>query len=308
MPSYIDFHFHSLYSDGTIMPEECVDAAVASQPQVSHMGLSDHDTYNGCESFLKACDKHGIEGFVSCEVGGTHPDFPHFEMHLISMLGNAWTPEIKARADLFHPYWNKLRQNDINNLFLFLELAAKQGLPLSYRDVTRKSIEKVLARDELKEPGLIQPVKFAHVRDLLEENGIKNTTAEGKDLFVKQVWEKAGVRPAYTPPYSEAYDAFAKAKPAVVIAHPMIYPWSIEEARKVIEEFKSEIGLAALEAHYGGKLYPEWKQLAEETGLLVSAGSDCHGVFGKTSEVPVVTDEDLDLEKLLECYREAGER
>ena len=113
--------------------------------------------------FLTGCEKAGIQGFASSEIGGTHPDFPQFEIHLIANFGTEWNEAVEKRADLFHPYWNSLRKNDIDNLFLFLECLADQGCPLSFRDVTRKSIEAVLENPALRDPGLIQPIKFKFI-------------------------------------------------------------------------------------------------------------------------------------------------
>lgn len=314
MAHVFDFHFHSLYSDGNVMPAEYVKAAVESNPDVSHLALSDHDTYNGCAKFLDACREYGIEGFVCAEISGTHPGFPQFEMHLLAVFGNEWNEDVAARTDLFHPYWNKLRKNDISNLFLFLEKAAELGYPMSFRDVTRKSLEKIPERNELRNPGLIQPVNFAHLRKLMHERGIEEQDRQSKESFEKRVWRETGTAPAYTPPFSEAFDAFQKARPALCLAHPMVYPWSLDDARRVIPELKEKIGLVALEAHYAGELHPEWKALAEETGLLVSAGSDCHAATGVQTgsherhslKIPVVDEGDCDFEALLNAYRNAG--
>ncbi len=309
MTHAIDFHFHSLYSDGNAMPETMVASAKMDNPRVACLALTDHDTFAGCERFIKACSQQGVRGFVSAEIAGSHRDYPEFELHLIANLGPAWNASVAERADLFHAYWNSLRQTDHRNLFLFLEKAAEQGVFLSFRDVTRKAMENALAHGP-DDHGLIRPVAFSHVRKLLREKGLDD---KGR-AFEKAVWETAGLRPVPTPPIDAAYDAFRKAGPVVTLAHPMHHPWTMRQARAVIEELKAEIGLTAIEAHYQGRAYAEWIACAQDMGLLVSAGSDCHTAgYGlphpETRRVYHVQEADetvCDLHALIEKFEDAG--
>ncbi len=309
MTHAVDFHFHSLYSDGDAMPEAMVASAKQDNPRVACLALSDHDTFAGCERFLQACSQKGVRGFVSSEISGSHRDHPDFELHLIANFGPVWNGSVAERAGLFHAYWNSLRRTDHCNLFMFLEKAAEQGVLLSFRDVARKAAAEALACG-LGDHGPIKPVAFSHLRRLLREKGLDD---RGRG-FEKAVWEKAGVRPLPTPAVDAAYDAFRKAGPVVTLAHPMQHSWTMEQAREVIEELMAEIGLVAVEAHYRGRTYPEWVACARDMGLLVSAGSDCHAAgyglphAGKdiVSHVQEVDESVCDLDALIERFEAAG--
>ena len=120
------------------------------------------------------------------------------------------------------------------------------------------------------------------------------------------------MRPRPSPFITEAYAMFREARPVVTLAHPMLYAWTMEEALPLLEEWKREISLAALEAHYGGRLSPEWKRVADDLDLLCSVGSDSHraGYSGGHPHtkaplaLPVVGDE-IELDRLLELFRRA---
>jgi len=313
MPHSFDFHFHSLYSDGSLMPEGMVASAAETCPGVTHLALTDHNTYLGCERFIAACRERGIEGFVSSEISGSHPDFTHIEFHVLATFGAEWTADVARRVDLFHPHWNRLRQVDIDNMFLWLDTAARLGMPVSYREVVRRTVRDFAEMPEPREIGIVQPTGFGHLRKVIRERGLETKLRKDSESLEKRVWREGGVKPAPTPPMCGAYDIFRAAGPAVTLAHPMIYDWTMDEARRVIGELKSEIGLGAMEVHYAGRFHPEWKVLADETGLLASAGSDCHssGYGGlrnnkPSAGVPVVKDDETDFDALIDFMRSGG--
>jgi len=305
----MDLHFHSWYSDGKLMPAEMVTSARRDNGDVSCLAMSDHNTYGRCQEFLGGCKRNGIEGFVSAEISGSHPDNPT-EFHFLTSFGPKWDDQTAERANHFAPYFNKLSRVDIQNIFLFLEAAAQLDTRIAYRDVARKSVEWFHSLPEPKSQALIQPTAFRHLRELLRERGLEEGTSGGRTSLEKQVWQRAGVRPQPTPSITEAYAIFRQTRPAVILAHPMLYGATPEQLAPLVCEWQQEIGLIGLEAHYRGSLYPEWKALADELGLLVSAGSDNHGP-GYTGEdggsrVPVIEGGQADVPALMAALRAAG--
>ncbi len=112
-----DFHFHSLYSDGAFMPADIVNSFLRVNPYIRYLALSDHDTFLGCEEFINACNKKRIKGFVSAEIGGAHPDFPHDELHLLVNFGSEWNSDIAKKISKFNRYFNECRRVDTENIF-----------------------------------------------------------------------------------------------------------------------------------------------------------------------------------------------
>ena len=71
-----DLHTHSIYSDGSSTPEEVV--ALASRAGVKLLALTDHNTTEGTERFLNACNKAGIEGIRGVEIDCQEPSIDYY--------------------------------------------------------------------------------------------------------------------------------------------------------------------------------------------------------------------------------------
>ena len=62
---YADLHLHTNYSDGTYTPEELAEHG--HQRGLKVMALTDHDTVDGCERMVTACEERRIEFITGCE-------------------------------------------------------------------------------------------------------------------------------------------------------------------------------------------------------------------------------------------------
>ncbi len=310
MPYVVDFHTHSSFSgDGLIPPADLVRSAKANSPAITHMALSDHNTFSGCRDFLAACGQHGIQGFVFAEISGTHPDMPDTEFHFLTCLGTAWTDSVAQRAGLFTPHFNRLSRVDTDNMFLFLEAAGQLGIHIGWRQVVRQSTEVYRQLPTGQNPDMIPPPAFHHLRRIIRDGGFGEQTTSRKTDLEARVWRQAGVRPLPTPSITSAYPIYRQARPAVILAHPMLYPYTPAELRPYVREWQREMGLMGLECHYGNVLDAKWKALADELGLLVSAGSDRHSSYeagNSKASVPVVHEDQADIPSLLDVLRAVG--
>jgi len=305
----LDLHVHSYYSDGKCSPREMVASGKRANPRIAQMALSDHNTFAGVGEFLAACDEHEIEGFISAEISGSHPRFPHIEFHFLVNLGTELTDEVARRMDLFTPWFNRLTETDHRNIFRFLAAAADQGTTIPYHEVVRKAGEFYVEDPANRPAKLIKPPTFNDLRRVIRERGLNSQSPPGALGFEQEVWAKAGIEPDPTPPITEAYAIFGAAGAAVTLAHPMKHPPTPEEFRPLIEEWRREIGLIAIEAHYGGVFDPRYKALADELALLTSAGGDVHFPYDATRPndgVPVIEHDQADIPKLLDALRAAG--
>ena len=75
---YADLHLHTNYSDGTYTPEEL--ALQGHQRGLKVMALTDHDTVDGCERMVAACEERRIEFITGCEFT---VELDSFELHLL---------------------------------------------------------------------------------------------------------------------------------------------------------------------------------------------------------------------------------
>lgn len=71
-----DLHTHSIYSDGSSTPEEVV--ALAACAGVELLALTDHNTTEGTERFLKACNELGIKGIRGVEIDCQEPSIGYY--------------------------------------------------------------------------------------------------------------------------------------------------------------------------------------------------------------------------------------
>ena len=311
MPYVLDLHTHSHHSDGRLMPKDLVAGAQINNLAITHLALTDHGTFGGCEQFLDACHVRGVEGFVAAEIYGSHPSRPRIEFHFLTFLGNRWNAATAARAERFVPYLNRQSLVETQNIFLFLEAATKLDVRISYAEVVRKAVEFYHDLEQPKSPALIGPVSFTHLRKVLRDRKLEVMTPSGPSNFQQRVWRAGGVGPLPPLPIREANDIYALVRPATVLAHPMTYGVTVEQMRPLCEEWIDTLGLVALEAHYRGVFCPRWKQLADELGLYVSAGTDMHNSYTGAEPrftVPVVNEDEADIPALLAALRSAGER
>lgn len=251
----IDLHTHSLASDGTVSPGELPKLAV--EAGLSALALTDHDTVAGIAEFLRAAEAYpqlvavpGVE--LSTNYSGK-------EIHLIG---------------LFIDHRNPVLLN-------FLELQRQ--------DRARRNEEI-----RLKLVSLGYPMTW----DEPEFSAFSDTSSIGRPHFAQVLCRKFGFpdkqeafrrlighgRPAYvrrrTPDPVKAIAVIHAAGGLAVWAHP-VYRQKDERAfaRRFCRKFAA-LGLDAVESYYsmfGARETEMMREIAAETGLGQSGGSDFHG-------------------------------
>lgn len=307
----LDLHTHSHHSDGRLMPKDLVAGAQHNNMAITHMALTDHDTFGGCSEFIDACQVRGIEGFVAAEVYGSHREHPDVKFHFLTFLGNRWDDRTAARAERFIPYFNRQSCIETQNIFLFLDAATKLDVRIPYSEVVRKAVEFYHDIEHPKSTALIGHVSFMYLRMVLRDRKLEVMTPSGPSNFQGKVWAASDVDPLPPLQINEAYPIYDQTRPATVLAHPMTYGLTTEQIRPLCEEWKTTLGLVAIEAHYRGVLSPRWKQLANDLDLHVSVGTDMHNSYTGAEPrltVPVLTESEANIPALLTVLRAAGER
>ncbi|MBU1625790.1 PHP domain-containing protein, partial [bacterium] len=62
-----DLHIHSIYSDGTLSPEEIVN--LAKRLTIKTIAITDHDCIDGVKIGIEAAKKYGIDFIPAVEIG-----------------------------------------------------------------------------------------------------------------------------------------------------------------------------------------------------------------------------------------------
>jgi predicted metal-dependent phosphoesterase TrpH len=244
---FADLHLHTFFSDGTYSPEEMVSHA--ARHRFSALALTDHDTVEGCERTERACEALGIEFVPGAELTAEQDDH---ELHVLGYFIDSRNPRLLAELGKFQT----VRQNRIREMVTRLNRA---NVPLT--------AEEVFALANCRAPG--RP----HVARALVKAGLCSSLDEAFERFLKKN------RPAWVPKFKmSAHDAIElihHAGGVAVMAHP-----GLNHNDEVIPSMV-EAGLDGLECFHtkhSTSITEHYLEMADRFHLLVTGGSDCHGM------------------------------
>ncbi len=271
---YADLHLHTFFSDGTYSPEEL--GLQAQRHQLAAVGLTDHDSVEGCAAAAQACDRARIEFIpgteLTAEQAGT-------EIHILGYCVDVTYPKLLAEMGRFQ----EVRQNRIREMVARLN---RLRVPLE--------ADSVFALANCRSPG--RP----HVARALVQAGVCGTLDEAFERFLKKN------RPAWVPKFkmsaARAIELIHQAGGIAIMAHPglnrtdEVIPSMVEAGLDGIECFHTKHSAASVE-HY--------LNMAHRFQLLVTGGSDCHG---HSKGKPVIGTVKLPYHYVEELKAKAGER
>jgi hypothetical protein len=245
--AFIDLHLHSRFSDGTYGPEEL--AAHARRCELAAISLTDHDSVEGCAETARACAAAGIEFIAGTELTAEQNGN---ELHILGYCFDTRNARLLTQIAKFQT----VRQNRIREIVARLN---RLKVPLT--------AEAVFALANCKAPG--RP----HVARALVAARLCGSLDEAFERFLKRN------RPAWVPKFkmsgAEALDLIHQAGGVAVLAHPglnrtdEVIPGMVEAGMDGIECFHAKHSAATSERYL---------ELAGRFHLLVTGGSDCHGM------------------------------
>jgi predicted metal-dependent phosphoesterase TrpH len=244
---YADLHLHTNFSDGTYTPEEL--AAQGKIHELAAMALTDHDTVEGCARMAAACESHGIEFIPGTELT---TELNGHELHLLGYCVDTGNQRLLAELAQFQ----SIRQNRIREMVAALN---KLGVPLE--------AETVFTIANCRSPG--RP----HVARALVQAGFCRTMDEAFERFLRIN------RPAWVPKSKmSSMDGIAlvhESGGVVVLAHP-----GLNRTDDVIPDLVAAglDGIECFHSRHSTATSNHYLQLADQYNLLVTGGSDCHGM------------------------------
>ncbi|HEV2392172.1 MAG TPA: PHP domain-containing protein [Verrucomicrobiae bacterium] len=244
---FADLHLHSFFSDGTYSPEEV--AGQAHSHGLAAVALTDHDTVEGCAPTSLQCEALHIEFIPGTELTAEQ------DGHEIHVLGYCV---------------------DVNNARLLVELERFQA-------VRRNRVCEMVTRlNQLNVPLESQAVfdlancrapGRPHVARALVQAGLCGSLDEAFERFLKRN------RPAWVPKFkmsaAEAIELIHQAGGVAVMAHP-----GLNRADEVIPGM-AQAGLDGIECFHtkhSTATSEHYLEIADRYHLLVTGGSDCHGM------------------------------
>jgi predicted metal-dependent phosphoesterase TrpH len=244
---FADLHLHTNFSDGTYTPEEL--AGHARRCGLAVVALTDHDTVEGCPRMAAACRGLGVDFIPASELTA---ELDGNELHLLGYFLDTENSRLITELAKFQ----EVRQNRIREMCARLN---QMGLPLP--------AEAVFKIANCRSPG--RP----HVGRALVQAGLCATQDEAFERFLKKG------KPAWVPKFQmsavEAIALIHQAGGLAVMAHPGLN--RTDEAIPVLAAMGMD-GLECFHTRHSTAQSQHYSQLAEQHGLLVTGGSDCHGM------------------------------
>ena len=260
----VDFHTHSLASDGALQPSELL--LQAKEAGVSRFAITDHDTLAG---YLSVKDSEGAQDVglisgveLSCRWAKT----------TIHVVGLGFDDSATEMSEMV----TSLSNARIERAKMIAQRLEKAGFPGSLGGAL-----KVANGSQIGRPHFAQwLLQAGHVASLTE--AFDKYLGAGKVGDVKAFW----------PAMAEVVRAITASGGVAVLAHPLKYKLTGMKLRALINDFKLAGG-ECLEILNGRQPEVDMKrlsQMAESLNLLVSAGSDFHRSFEYGPTLGVDTD------------------
>lgn len=244
---YADLHVHTFYSDSTFSPEEVVTCA--KEKGLSAIAICDHDSVSGVDPCMEIGSALGVEIIPGIELTVEKVDA---EIHLLGYF-------MDYRVEWFGKKLKEIQLGRINRIHKMVEKLNAANVRIDADDVFKLAGKGSVGR--------------LHLAQALLKAGSIRTIREAFDKYI------GFLKPCYVPnirftPH-EAIDTILKVGGVPVLAHPNIMgkdeylPELVECGLRGIEVYHTDHRSAAIK-HY--------EELAKEYDLLLTGGSDCHGL------------------------------
>lgn len=257
-----DLHLHTHYSDGTDSPQRVVERA--AQLNFDVIAITDHDTVAGVSEALEAGKKLGV-----CVVPGIEitSQYRHQELHLLAYFDSD-SPEIESwqNPELLK-LLDEFSQRRAERVARMVEKLNGLGVSIKVEDVER-SVGS--GGDAGLKPALGRP----HVAAAIVAGGYATSLDEAFSKYLKKG------RPAWVDKErAEARDVIELVHQSMgitALAHPgFLKDENIPE--KLLNDHIDAIEV--YHSRHSPSQSNRFNQWAREHHLIITGGSDCHGML-----------------------------
>lgn len=259
--SRLDLHLHTTHSDGSFTPAEVM--SLAHKAGLTALAITDHDITTGIPEATSTEQQLGIEVIPGVEISSTLGDS---ELHILGYFLDWQDTQLNERL-------TTLRESRHRRNPKIIERLQALGIEITY--------------DEVRALAGTDSVGRPHIARVLMEKNIVASAKEAFDQFL------ANGKPAYVPrdlpSPAEAIQWIKAAKGLAVLAHPTWVKTTEGTLTDLVRQLKAA-GLDGMEVHYSthtARQTREYLSLAKQFGLLVTGGSDFHGLTKPDIEVGI---------------------
>ena len=244
---YADLHVHTFYSDSTFSPEEVVSCA--KEKALDAIAISDHDSIDGIAPCQEIAAQFGIEVIPAIELTAEKIDA---EIHLLGYF-------IDWKKDWFQKQLKEIQAARVSRIYKMVEKLGDISIKIDPGEVLKLAGKGSVGRLHLAQAML----KAGKIRNL-------------KEAFHKYI---GFLKPCYVPNIrftpQNTIELILNVGGVPVLAHP--YTMGKD---KYIEEFV-EYGLRGMEVYHTDhktSTAEHYKDIAARYNLIMTGGSDCHGM------------------------------
>ena len=254
----IDMHAHTNYSDGELSPDELISLAV--EKNIGILAITDHDTLEGVKHINR--DNPLIKNNIIKVINGIElsAKTDKGRMHILGY-------DIDIENNTLNSKMSLLRDNSINSVLSVMEQIKRDyGIRFSYEDIK----EMINANHNLGRPDLAR---------LCVKNGYTKTRQEAFDKYLGPAHDKVR-KESKGLQYKECIDLITNSGGIPVLAHPKSLRLDEKNFLVVLKDM-IECGLKGIEVYHSSHTKEEmdyYLKIANEYNLLISGGSDYHGI------------------------------
>ena len=242
-----DLHIHTTFSDGVLTPAEVVEKAL--EMGLGAIAVTDHDCVEGLPYAMEAAMGKPIEIVPGIEISAAAGEF---EIHILGYF-------IDYKDQKLLDILEKMKKNRVERVKNILGLLRKEGFDLDEKLVFGSFVDGTIGR--------------MHLARIMVESGFVSNSHEAFDKYLGS--GKPCCLSHVRLDFTEAISIIRAAGGVPVLAHP-----GTMGNDKLFSEYAAA-GLKGVEAYHIKHKSAEIERylaIAEKFGLIVTAGSDCHGM------------------------------
>ncbi|MNM99153.1 hypothetical protein D3C81_1117040 [compost metagenome] len=248
-----DLHTHTQASDGMNAPAENV--RLAKQKGLAGIAITDHDTGAGISEAMEAGKRIGLDVIPGVEISTRAAGK---DIHVLGYYLQYEDERLCSRLE----HLRTVRETRNERI---IEKLNDLGIPITMNEVISGLGRELGPDDSVGRP---------HIADVLVQKG---AVADLREAFDKYLAEGAAAYislPKVSP--VEAITWIKEAGGASVIAHPGLYG-DDDLVRHIIKEGQPA-GIEVYHSDHGPEEEGRYSDMAREYGLIMTGGSDYHGV------------------------------